>query len=506
MKDKDADIINGKFDRFDFSLDAAFNKIIYDKYILNDVVSKGKMTSNQLDMNAFGMNIGKSDISGNGYLSNLFGYLFDNQTLKGEINIKSKLMDLNQFMEPTSSTAQASAETQAGTVAVPKNIAVRVNAIMDKVLYTNMTLAQNKGSLAIQNEEVLIEDMVTNTLGGMVKMMGSYSSAGVGKPKFNFKFDVANMNFKESFQTLNTVKTMAPIAQFMDGKFNTTMALEGKLGEGMIPDFNTLSGAGFLQTIAGAIRNFKPIQEVAKVANIKELENFDLKDTKNWFEIVNGAVEVKEFDKSIKDIQMKIGGRHSLSNEMDYNIKAKIPRKLFDQNGLGVVNSGLNALSGQASKLGLNINAGEFVNVLFNLKGSMLSPKVSMKLLGTEGKGMTDAVKEELNNQANKAIDSLKAVAQKEADKYKEQAQKAANKAIDSAKAVVKQKTDEVVEKAQKEVKEKIGEKAGEVLDKTVGEKAKEIGGEKAKQEADKLKEKLDKWNPFGNKKKDGGR
>ena len=34
----------------------------------------------------------------------------------------------------------------------------------------------------------------------------------------------------------------------------------------------------------------------------------------------------------IDDIDLKIGGRHSLTQEMDYNIAAKVPRKLLEKN------------------------------------------------------------------------------------------------------------------------------------------------------------------------------
>ena len=45
--------------------------------------------------------------------------------------------------------------------------------------------------------------------------------------------------------------------------------------------------------------------------------------------------------------------------------------------------------------------------------------------------------------------------------------------------------------------------KAEEVLGKEVGKKIEEIGGDKAKEEADKIKEKLKNWDPL-KKKKDG--
>lgn len=483
------------FDRFDFTLDGAVNKMVYDKYELKNVVAKGNMTSNRLDVKDFSMNIGNSDMGGSGYLSNLFGYVFDNEVLLGDLNFRSNYMDVNQFMTPATATP-AKTEVPAGSYPVPKNIAVKLHSNINKLIYTNMTLSNLTGDLAIQNQEVRIENMKTNSLGGNIQMQGLYSTVNPEKPKFSLKYDLQNIVYKEAFNYLNTVKSLAPIAQYIDGKFNTSMIMEGNMGNGMVPDFNSLSASGFLQTLAGTLKGFKPLESVSSLVGVKELNGLDLKDTKNWFDIVNGVVEIKEFDKQLNDIGLKIGGKHSLTNDMDYNIKAKIPRKLFDKNGLGAVNTGLNALGSEASKLGVNLNVGEYVNVLFNIGGTMTSPKVKMKLLGTEGKGTTEVVKDEIKNQANKAIDSLKTVANKELDKAKQKAEEMKQKAIDSASVVAKQKADELLNKAKQEVKDKVGDKAGEILDKTVGDKA--------KGEVDKVKDKLDKWNPFKKDKKGG--
>ena len=58
------------------------------------------------------------------------------------------------------------------------------------------------------------------------------------------------------------------------------------------------------------------------------------------------------------------------------------------------------------------------------------------------------------------------------------------------------------IEEAKKRAGEALGNKAGGAIDKTL-EKA--GGNEKVKQQTDKLKDKLDKWDPFGKKKKDNG-
>ena len=227
----------------------------------------------------------------------------------------------------------------------------------------------------------------------------------------------------------------------------------------------------------------------------------------------SGIVTVREFDKKIKDMTFTIGGTHSLTNEMNYTIKTKVPRKKLEANAVGAaVGTGFNVLVNEAAKYGVNIKNSEFVNVMFSIGGSILSPKVSMKVMGGDGQTtLEDAAKGVVNAAVEKAKDTLTNRANEELEKAKARAQAAADKALDSARNVVNAK----VEEAKNQAIEKAKTEAGKVLDKEVGDKVgKKVGDEidkqlekagsndKVKKETDKVKDKLEKWDPFGKKKK----
>ena len=209
-----------------------------------------------------------------------------------------------------------------------------------------------------------------------------------------------------------------------------------------------------------------------------------------------GTLTLQEYDAKVKDIAMKIGGTYNITNKMNLDIRTKIPRKLLEQNAIGAAaSSGFGLLQKEASKLGLNIKQGEFINVLINLTGDIQKPKVGLKLLGAEGEGsVADAAKGQVKEEAQKAI-----------DEGKQLVKETTTKAVDSLKTVASQKA----EQAKKELEEKARQEAqkaiGNVVDTATQKKAEELLEGAKKEGADKIKENLDKWNPFGKKKKDGG-
>jgi hypothetical protein len=496
------------FDRWDFNMDGRIGRLKYDVYDISAMQMKGHFTPNKMDIADFALKMnGTSDLSGNGKILNAWNYLFDNQTVSGVINLKSTYFDLNPFMAeaPAASTAgnTAAAPPAEGVIPVPENMDMTLNADFAKIKYTTYDLNNLTGSVVVKDEAAKLQDCTAGLLGGQVGLNGSYDTKDASKPLFNMDLALQNMGFKEAYNNFVTIKTLAPIAQLLDGQFNTTLSMSGLLGKDMTPDFTTLNAAGFLETIAAVFNNFKPFNAIGEKLNVDYLRKVDLANTRNWFEVKNGAVTVKPFDVKVKDIAMKIGGSHGISNEMNYDVFTKVPRALLQKTGVGAAaNSGLNLLSKEASKVGVSIAQGEFINVLFNLTGSLFAPKVAMKVLGSDGQAsIEDQATASMQATADKARDSLARVADKKLNEAKDKAGKVVDKAVDSVGKVVDKKVDEAINKGTDVVKDKVGQKVGEAVGNEAQKKAEEALGDKGKKSVEDVKNKLDKWDPFKKKK-----
>lgn len=499
------------FDRFNFELEGAFREISYDVYTLNNTKVHGQVGPQLLKADLLETRIGSSDFSATGTILHIFDYLFDNGTLKGDIVMNSQLVDLNEFMEMVS-TEEAGAKTIANeeepleVIPVPERMSIDIDANIDRVKYTNIVLKDVKGLLVVANEAVVLENATSKTLGGQMNISGSYDTKDITAPTFTFKYDLAQFDFKETFNTVNTFKTLAPIAQFINGNFNSTMIMEGVLGEDLMPKLQTLNVEGFLETINGVIAGFKPLQVVGNALNLESLtKEIDLGRTKNWFELKDGTVEIKEFDLALDDIALKISGKHGLDQNMAYAIKAKVPRAMLEKGAVGkAVDSGYGLLQSQASKLGFNLKKSEFVNVMINLSGSITDPKVKLNLLGGDGEStLAEAGEEALKEEIDKQKDALKEEADKKIDEGKEIAKEKVDAVVDSANTVIKENVDKVKaeakDKAEELLKEKLGSSANNLIDSTANKVLQNTGTQST---VDSIKNHLNKFNPFKKKKK----
>ncbi|MEL6866755.1 MAG: AsmA-like C-terminal region-containing protein, partial [Bacteroidota bacterium] len=490
------------FDRFDFNISAKVKKMDYDVYRLNNTVLAGQVSPNSAKIKDFRTEIGKSDIKAKGQINHIFDYLFANQILTGNIQLNSNVLDLNELMAMLETTpgAQNTADEVPEGYPVPENIQLDMNANIGELRYTNMELRNINGKARVVDQQLKMNGIKANTLGGQIQMDGSYDTRKADKPLFDMKYKVSQFDFRKAFNTLNTFQQLAPVAKFIEGKFNSTLEFKGALGKDMMPDLSTLTASGFLQTLDGLIRNFKPLESLGQQLNIDYFRSVKIKNTKNWFEIADGKVVIKPFDFNYKDIAMRINGSHGVNLDMDYLIKAKIPRELLEKNAVGsAANKGWGMLNNEAQKVGLDLKQAEFINVDIALGGTMTDPKLSFKPTGTDGQSL----KENLSNKVNEAKEE---VVNEAKDKVNEQTEKAKDKGKEVAEDLKNQgknALDSVVADPGK-AKDKVEDvlKGGE---KSVEDAAKDLGGEVGEEAKEGLNKLKDRFKRKKKKKGNGG-
>ncbi len=506
----------GMFDRFDFKMDAQVQRILYDKYDIQNAVARGRITPNRFVIDDAGALIGNSDIKATGTVTNAFDYLFKEATLGGEVTLISKNLDLNQFMTdlPSGSTPPApSGETapatqEFGVILVPDRIDMAVNAQVGQLTYTDYTIKNLKGTLEIADRTVALKDLLGESLGGKLGFNGLYDTRNKENPQYSARLDLSRMDFQQSFKAFNTFQTLAPIGQFISGIFSSSFSMEGSLGANMMPKITDLTAKGFMETINGTIKGFKPLQVLASNLNMEELkEDIRITDTRNWVEVKQGVMEVKPFDVKVKDIQMTIAGTQSLTQDISYEIKARVPRKKFEKSSLGAAaSSSLRQLSQQAAKLGINIAQGEYVNLLIRMTGKAKDPKVAVSLLGMDGQTpVEESAKAAIQAELDKQKEELVEKGRQEAEKITSQAKETAGKAIDTLSAAAQKELDkkkaELEAKAKEALTKELGSKLGDTLLKEGQKQAgKVLDNQKAKEEVDRLKNELEKFNPFKKK------
>jgi uncharacterized protein YggL (DUF469 family) len=450
------------------------NLLLKTSDLKNDLsISTAKMQfSNKfVGLSQFSAKIGKNDVSANGKLENFLAYIFNNQTLKGELNLNSNYLNLNDFIsessEKTAEKVKKSEEkTENSVIEIPKNLNFNLQAQFKELIYEKMNFTSVHGVLSVADGILTFKNLGLNGFGGSLNINGQYSSADVKKPTANLSLNLSNAAFNQVFMQIETMQKLTPIFEYLSGNFSTKLNFNSILQQNMMPDLVTLSADGSLSIQSAGVKEIPVLavlaQNLQKIPNAKipNLSNTMLKNLAVDFKIRDGKIEIKPFNFNVSDLKISLGGTSGLDKSLAWRGTATLPDKA---------------------------NLGKFQNVGFDIGGTFLKPTIKLDLKGT-----LNAAVDDLKEQATKKIDDTKAKANEEVQKQREKALQEAQRQVDALKAQAKSTGDKLVSEAQEQA-QKLIDAAKNPLAKAAAEVAGKKAVDQARKKADALNAEADK-------------
>jgi len=447
------------FDRFDFSMDMNFKEIKYDVHEIKDMAAKGSFSPSTAVLENFEVMFGKIDIQARGQMDNVFGYVFDGDILKGTMTLYSEYMNLNQFMSEDGEAVEKEAieevpddlstvESDLEPMQIPGNIDFALLTTFKELIYDSYNLKNVQAEVHVHHHILDINALRADILGGSMAMNGKYDTQDPKKPKFKLAYDMSKFDIQTVAKNVGLSKRFMPILESVYGQFNSELEINGLLDENMYPDLTTLFAKGSLKTFNTVVKNNASVDKLSDQLKMENMKELNLGNTTNFFTLKDGKLKIDPATYNVEGMDIIFGGSHGLDNSMDYDMKLRVPRALLAKNPVGAaannaLGAGLAALSGEAKKIGVDLEISEFLNIGVGVTGTLTKPKFKIKLLGGEGKGGESL--------GDKAAAMIKA----EAEKLKAEAEAKLKAETDRLRAEAEAKLKAEQDRLKKEAEEK---------------------------------------------------
>lgn len=364
-------------------------------------VATVNFTTKAIQLNKFEMSAGSTDLKMNGNLNNLMGFAFADKPLKGTFDAASKTFNVADFMVESNtevaayenSNSDKTAETTE-EIKIPDFLDIVLNFRAENVIYDNLNLKNVTGSMALQNESAVLNNINADIFGGNIKLDGNVSTKET-TPNFDMKMSLNTIKIIEAVQQMELIKGLAPIAQVLNGVATTSINLKGDLTKDLMPIYTSLAGDLLAKIISADIEqeNMTLVSNLNKQFQLLNFDKYKIKDLVAKLNFKNGAINADNFDFKLDDVKVDVSGSHSFDNTMNYNLKFNVPAKYFGDE-----------IGGQLAKLS-NIDVSKFnVDVPVNLSGSFTSPKINLNM----DKAITSLTSQIIQAQKEKATDQVK--------------------------------------------------------------------------------------------------
>jgi hypothetical protein len=312
---------------------------------------------------------GQTDFNASGTIDNLLGFMFNDEKVEGNFNLKSNTFAVNDFMNEDEVDPNGTPNTEE-QLKIPAFLDCTINANAGTVIYDNLSLKDVKGNLRIVDEKAVLSNMTSSLFNGSVGFNGEVSTKNE-VPTFTMKLGMDQLGIGESFESLELFKFLAPVASALQGKLNSNIELSGSLNTDFTPNLKTITGKVLAELLSTQINTdqSKVLSALGNNLNFVNLDKLDLKGLKTALSFEDGTVKVKPFKVKYEDISINVDGSHTFNRELNYKATLDVPAKYLGTE--------VNTLIAKIDEKELNDLT---IPVTANIGGNYTSPAVTTDL------------------------------------------------------------------------------------------------------------------------------
>jgi hypothetical protein len=280
------------------------------------------------------------------------------------------------------------------TIPVPRNVDFVLSSNIKTAKFMDFTITNATGDIIVRDGVANLNGLRFDMLGGNFVVDGAYNTKDLAHPAYDLGLKIDNMSIQQAANSFSIIKTYAPIAGLVTGKFSTNFKIDGELLKNMMPNMATVDGSGVIKIAQAALKDSKIISSITSLTKLSDTDDVTLKNVLMSATIEDGRLSVKPFDVNFGNYKTTVSGSSQLDGTIDYDLKMDVPAgKLGTQ-----FNALLSKYTGQKS------DSNSTIPVTIALGGKYNDPKPSLVMDEQAGQ-VKDAVKEAAKEEGTKAIE-----------------------------------------------------------------------------------------------------
>jgi AsmA protein len=319
---------------------------------------------------------GKSDFDINGYLLNTINYFLESHgTLNGNFNMKSKLINVDEFMALKKGEnkdrnieveyAKEDHPKMSGVVIVPKNLNVSLNANADKVEYNGLVLNKLSGKVGISKAGFYLEKATFDIIDCILGIDAVYKDESPTAAHFDAHFTAKDFSVQRAYKEIPMFHEMVSAAEKAQGIVSVDYKVKGDLDGNMSPIYESLEGGGTLNLRDVQVKGLKLFDDISSKTGQKGLDNPDMKGIEINSTIDNNLIHIEPFTFSVASFRPTIKGTTSFDGLLDLRMRLGLP-------------------------------PGGLIGIPIVITGTHEDPKI--KVFSKTGKKINDAIYDEIRN------------------------------------------------------------------------------------------------------------
>ncbi len=302
------------------------------------------------------LKVGKSDITATGRVYDIGDAFLEDKMLKGELEVTSDLIDVNEMIYALNKGAEyrrqnqtqetspaemntdagsevqddASAKEEPGSFVVPANLDLRFESRFKEVLYKKYSIKEVRGLITVKDQVLNLSALQMNTMAANMATTVVYTSKQKGQAFLGFDFKLYDIDLSKLTDLFPVIDSLLPMSQSFEGKVNFRMKGAGNLDKSLGMVGPSLDAIARVEGDDLVVLDGETFQKIAKMLFFKNKERNTIDKLEFAMVFKDAMIEVFPSVITVDRYKVAIGGQHKLDMTYDYHIsilKSPMPFK-----------------------------------------------------------------------------------------------------------------------------------------------------------------------------------
>ncbi len=296
------------------------------KHAVDHIYAESRFGNNRVFIDSLYYDMAGVGSSVRGRLHNFLPYLFfDNENLSAQIKLIYDDLDMNKIV-----TSDENDTERAGFILpVSEEIKLNVNLSARKFSMEKFK-AKNVQCVIVSNYPYfLVKDLSLNTMEGEFKGWMKFDVKNQDNIYCSSQLDLYHINISELFHQFNNFGQSSIVSENLVGYADASINYKSAFDRNLNLKQESVESICHLEIRNGRLVNYEPILALSKYVDVEELRDISFSKLTNDIEINKRMVYIPEMDVKSSAMELKLSGKHSFDNEIDYHFRLWLDEILF---------------------------------------------------------------------------------------------------------------------------------------------------------------------------------
>jgi hypothetical protein len=284
--------------------------------------------NNDLMIESFSGNIGRSDFAISGYFRNVLPYLFlPGESIQVDASMHARRLDFDELLQDHASEADTTYRLR-----FSDRLGFHLEVSVDELNFRRFAATNISGNVSLHNKRFFAQDVTFRSMEGLVQANGYIDGTRSELLQTGFHADLHRVDVHQLFYQMGNFGQTGIIDENIFGIITSGFRFTANWTPALQIDWGSLETDARIRIDDGVLVDYQPMHALGRFLRVDDLSRVTFSTLENLIHIKDRKINIPQMEINSNVLNIKLSGEHTFENQIDYYMQVLLSDILANKN------------------------------------------------------------------------------------------------------------------------------------------------------------------------------